>query len=76
VILPALPPLFADFVAKKVHFLYQGTRDGFTAKAFHDHCDGKADTFTIIQDTNGSVLGGFTPVPGIKQGANGAALID
>ena len=39
--------------------LYRGSRDGFGAAAFHSRCDGKADTVTLVQATNGSVFGGF-----------------
>jgi hypothetical protein len=40
--------------------LYRGTRDGFTAKAFHEKCDGKANTVTIIKTDGNYVFGGYT----------------
>jgi hypothetical protein len=30
--------------------------------AFHDRCDGHANTLTLIKDTQGNIFGGFTPV--------------
>ena len=39
--------------------LYRATRDGFTAKAFHSICDGKANTITIIKNNFNYVFGGF-----------------
>jgi hypothetical protein len=42
--------------------LWRGSRDGFTAKEFHRRCDGRANTLTLILDTDGNVFGGFTPV--------------
>ena len=41
----------------KLSLIFRGSRDGFTAAAFHDKCDGVADTITIIQDTSGNVFG-------------------
>ncbi len=40
--------------------LWQGSRDGFTAQAFHSRCDNKGPTLTIIQSTDGQVFGGYT----------------
>ncbi len=40
--------------------LYRATRDGFTAKAFHEKCDGKANTVTIIKTDGNYVFGGYT----------------
>jgi hypothetical protein len=62
VIVREFSPLFDEWRAKRFNLLWQGSRDGFGAKAFHDRCDGRANTLTIIQDTDGNVFGGFTPV--------------
>jgi hypothetical protein len=40
--------------------LYRATRDGFTALAFHEKCDGKANTVTIIKTNGNYVFGGYT----------------
>jgi hypothetical protein len=56
------PPLFEEFRAKRFNLLWRGSRDGFTARKFHRRCDGRANTLTLISDTDGNVFGGFTPV--------------
>jgi hypothetical protein len=56
------PALFAEFRGKRFTLLWRGSRDGFSARDFHRHCDGHAPTLTLIQDTEGSIFGGFTPV--------------
>jgi hypothetical protein len=33
-----------------------------SARDFHGRCDGHAPTLTLIEDTNGNIFGGFTPV--------------
>ena len=40
--------------------LYRASRDGFTVKAFHDRCDGRENTVTIIRNNLNFVFGGFT----------------
>jgi hypothetical protein len=55
------PPLFEEFRAKRFNLLWRGSRDGFRAKEFHLRCDGRANTLTLIADTDGNVFGGFTP---------------
>ena len=42
--------------------LYRGTRDGFAASTFHQKCDNKGPTVTIIKSNYGKVFGGFTDV--------------
>jgi hypothetical protein len=42
--------------------LYKGSRDGFTAQAFHTKCDNQGATLTLIQATNGRIGGGYTPI--------------
>jgi hypothetical protein len=61
-ITPQFPPLFEEFRAKSFNLLWRGSRDGFTAWDFHLHCDGHANTLTLIADTNLNIFGGFTPV--------------
>jgi hypothetical protein len=43
--------------------LWRGSRDGFTAEAFHRCCDGRERTLTVIRDKGGNIFGGFA-VPG------------
>ncbi len=40
--------------------LYRATRDGFEGTAFHNKCDGKANTLTIIKTNGNYVFGGYT----------------
>jgi hypothetical protein len=56
------PALFEEFRAKRFNLLWRGSRDGFTAGEFHLRCDGRANTLTLIADTDGNLFGGFTPV--------------
>jgi hypothetical protein len=56
------PALFADFGGKRSQLLWRGTRHGFGAEYFHRRCDGRAPTLTLIEDTDGNIFGGFTPV--------------
>jgi uncharacterized coiled-coil protein SlyX len=56
------PAIFAEFREKRFSLLWRGSRDGFGARDFHERCDGRATTLTLIQDTEGNIFGGFTPV--------------
>jgi len=40
--------------------LYKATRDGFSASIFHQLCDDKGPTMTIIKSSGGWLFGGFT----------------
>ena len=42
--------------------LYRGTRDGWSAAAFHSRCDNMGPTLTLVQTENKFRLGGFTSV--------------
>ena len=41
--------------------LWRGSTDGFTPKAFHDRCDKKGPTLTVIKSANDWIFGGFNP---------------
>jgi hypothetical protein len=45
---------------KDGNLLYRATRDGFTASAFHEKCDEKENTITIIKTNDNNVFGGYT----------------
>ncbi|CAF1486522.1 unnamed protein product, partial [Didymodactylos carnosus] len=48
--------------------IYKGTRDGFAAKDFHRHCDGKGPTMTVIQSHgSGYLFGAHTIIPWSSQ---------
>jgi hypothetical protein len=61
-IVPDFPRLFKEFRAKRWALLWRGSRDSFGAEEFHRRCDGRADTLTLIVDTDGNMFGGFTSV--------------
>eukprot|EP01080_Neovahlkampfia_damariscottae_P005516 gene5516-9333_t len=48
---------------KKYTLLYQGSKHGFAASNFHQKCDGKGATVTVVQSTSGQIFGGYNPVP-------------
>jgi len=49
---------------KKTKFtlLYKATRDGCTSTAFHNQCNNKGATVTVLYNTNNTVFGGYTSV--------------
>jgi hypothetical protein len=50
------------FCGKTFSLLWRGGRDDFGWNSFHKHCDGHANTLTLIEDTKGNIFGGFTPI--------------
>jgi hypothetical protein len=60
-ITPEFPSLFNEFAGSAFELIYRGSRDGFSAKDFHDRCDGRASTVTLIKTPQGFVFGGYTP---------------
>ena len=40
--------------------LYRSSRDGLSAKDFHSSCDNKGSTITIIETTDGLIIGGYS----------------
>jgi hypothetical protein len=49
--------LFAEIHGKRFTLLWRGSSDGFLAQNFHDRCDGRANTLTFIEDTEGNIFG-------------------
>ncbi|KAG8188652.1 hypothetical protein JTE90_026757 [Oedothorax gibbosus] len=43
--------------------LYRASTHGYTAEAFHYHCDGHNPTFIIVLGAHGQLCGGFSDVP-------------
>ena len=61
---------------KKYELLFRAYKDGFSASAFHQKCDGKNFTITFVLTKNGRRFGGFTDQAwdqssNYKQGSNG-----
>jgi hypothetical protein len=48
--------------------IYRASRDGYTAKSFHQFCDNRAPTMTVIRSQNGCIFGGFTTIPWSSSG--------
>jgi hypothetical protein len=60
--IPDLPPIFAQFRGKRFRLIWRGCRHGLDARDFHRRCDIQANTRTMILDTVGNIFGDFTPV--------------
>ena len=45
-----------------VELLFRATEHGFTATKFHELCDNKGKTLTIVKSTNNKIFGGYTPL--------------
>ena len=43
-----------------LNLVYRGSRDGFGASDFHQKCDSRPNTLTILKANTGSIFGGFT----------------
>jgi hypothetical protein len=54
--------MLQGWLNNKVDFdiLFRGKRDGFTSAKFHELCNGKGPTLTIVKSDKGKVFGGFT----------------
>jgi len=54
-------PSFSHLKTCRLDLLYKGSRDGFTAKKFHEKCDSKSPTISFIKSqTYGRIFGGYT----------------
>ena len=47
----------------KVQLLYKSSRDGIDYKKFHQFCDNKGPTLSIIKSKDGDIFGGYTNIP-------------
>ena len=50
-------------VSGDLELLYRGSRYGWKASDYHDKCDDKGATITVIRSTGGLIFGGFTDKP-------------
>jgi hypothetical protein len=62
VIVREMPAIFSIFGDRKLDLLYRGSRDGFGSSVFHNRCDGRSRTVTIVETAKGFVFGGYTPL--------------
>ena len=47
---------------KDMELLYRGTRDGMTGDAFHNKCNNKGPTITLIKNEKGYIFGGYASI--------------
>ena len=47
---------------KQMDLLYRGTKDGFTQSSFHNKCDNKGETITLIKNDKDYIFGGFLSI--------------
>lgn len=47
----------------KMTLIYKATRDGDSSSTFHNRCDGKGPTLTLVKTTTGYRCGGFVVTP-------------
>ena len=50
--------------------LFTASQHNFSAAAFHQHCDGKGPTITVVKAANGRVFGGYTSVSWAASGGH------
>ncbi|KAL7531111.1 hypothetical protein ACHAWF_003633 [Thalassiosira exigua] len=53
--------------------LYRSSRDGLSGADFHSKCNNQGSTLTVIETTDGYVLGGYTNTPWTGDGSYKAA---
>jgi len=51
------------FENKSFSLLWRGSRDRFEDSSFHQLCDGKENTLTLVKSMTNHVFGGFTSIP-------------
>ena len=56
--------------------LWRGSQDGFEAKTFHDKCNNKGPTLTVIVSNNDKIFGGYTSESWGFGGSSGASKQD
>ena len=47
---------------KSMELIYRGTRNGSSAKDFHNKCDDKGPTITLFKNDKGNIFGGYAPI--------------
>jgi hypothetical protein len=57
-----LSPFFEEFRAKGWALLWRGSRVSVCSQESHHRYDSRPNTVMLIQDKDGNLLGGFTPV--------------
>ena len=52
---------------KRMELIYRGSRDGSLSKNFHEKCDNKGPTITLIKNEKGNIFGGFSSISWTSQ---------
>jgi hypothetical protein len=65
-ILVDFPEIFSQFRGKTFQLLWDGHPGDFKGSSFHQSCNNKANTLTIMRDSDGNVFGGFTPAMWVR----------
>ncbi len=47
----------------QLSLLWRGSQDGFSSSKFHNLCDNKGKTLTVVKTTRGFIIGGYTKEP-------------
>ena len=55
---------------KKIDLLFRGTRDGMTAKDFHNKCDNQGPTISLFKNQKGHVFGGYASISWTSSNGN------
>jgi len=50
-----------DWKNRKFKLLYRGTKDGMNATTFHNLCNNKGATISVMKSKAGKIFGGFMP---------------
>ena len=58
---------------KNMELLFRGTRDGMTAKDFHNKCDNKGPTISLFKNEKGHIFGGYASISWTCEGGNKSA---
>lgn len=59
----AVLDMITNTAIKESKLLYKASRDGFSAQMFHNLCDNRGATITVIKTDNGKVFGAYTDIP-------------
>ena len=55
---------------KEYKLIFKASKDGFRVKDFHNYCDGKDNTLTLVKTKTGRRFGGFTDQKWDQSGSN------
>jgi hypothetical protein len=61
-IIHEIPEILSEFRKSPWILLYRGSQHGYRANSFHETCDGRMNTLTLILTPQGAIFGGFTPL--------------